>query len=326
MPDATFGTGEANSLPFATLYDLDREMLFGDVFEASPSTVNWTTTNANGGTSTVTTGELTVATSANANGSSLFAQAAGVPFVASGLFLAQATMRFGDTGLALNTRRFGGFTLSGTTPQNGFYFELNGTTMNVVSAKAGSATATAAASWSRNGQLGTFAVDTNYHLWEILWGDNFASFAIDGQVRHVMQFAGGSTATRVNVLTLPLTLSSVNVASAATNATLLAKGASLSVLGSAPQTGSTNASQTTVAASASNVTLLAANRNRKGATIYNDSAAICYVKLGATASTTSYSVQLPSGAYYEVPFGYAGIIDGIWATATGNARITELLA
>jgi hypothetical protein len=29
-------------------------------------------------------------------------------------------------------------------------------------------------------------------------------------------------------------------------------------------------------------------------------------------------------AYYEVPFGYTGRIDGIWASANGNARVTEM--
>lgn len=83
--------------------------------------------------------------------------------------------------------------------------------------------------------------------------------------------------------------------------------------------------QTSVAASATTVSLLASNANRKGATLYNDSTAILYLKLGATASTTSYSVQMASNTYYEVPYGYIGAIDGIWALATGNARITEIV-
>ncbi len=90
----------------------------------------------------------------------------------------------------------------------------------------------------------------------------------------------------------------------------------------------TTPTQTSVASSASSVSLLAANNARKGATIYNDSTQILYLKLGATASTTSYTIQLPAApavnSYYEVPFGYVGAIDGIWASANGNARITEL--
>lgn len=84
-----------------------------------------------------------------------------------------------------------------------------------------------------------------------------------------------------------------------------------------------------VAASASNVTLLSANTARIGATITNDSSALVYIKFGTTASTTSYTVVLAGAAsapfsYYEVPAGYTGRIDAIWASAAGNARITEI--
>lgn len=81
---------------------------------------------------------------------------------------------------------------------------------------------------------------------------------------------------------------------------------------------------TSVASSASSTTLLAANANRFGATIYNDSTQVLYVKLGATASATSFTAKLAAGDYYEVPYDYSGIIDGIWAAADGYARITEV--
>jgi hypothetical protein len=79
-----------------------------------------------------------------------------------------------------------------------------------------------------------------------------------------------------------------------------------------------------VAGSASSVTLLALNAVRKGASIHNDSSAILYVKFGTTASTSSFTVKMVADAHYEVPFGYTGRIDGIWASATGNARVTEM--
>lgn len=82
---------------------------------------------------------------------------------------------------------------------------------------------------------------------------------------------------------------------------------------------------TSVNDQATNITLLAANASRKGATIYNDSTEILYLKLGVTASLTSFTVKMVAQAYYEVPFGYTGNIDGIWANdAAGAARITEL--
>lgn len=87
-----------------------------------------------------------------------------------------------------------------------------------------------------------------------------------------------------------------------------------------------SATTTQVADSASSVQLLASTASRQGATITNDSTVTLYVKLGTTASLTDYTVPLVAGAYYEVPFGYTGRIDGIWASdpGTGAARITEL--
>jgi hypothetical protein len=76
---------------------------------------------------------------------------------------------------------------------------------------------------------------------------------------------------------------------------------------------------------------LAANRNRKGATITNESTAALYLRLeAAVASLTAYTVVLAGAgaapyAYYEVPFGYTGELRGIWDSATGNARITEFV-
>lgn len=92
----------------------------------------------------------------------------------------------------------------------------------------------------------------------------------------------------------------------------------------APTTGTI----TSPALSVSSFTILAANTARLGATVYNDSANVLYLALSATTSTTSYTVQLPAGAYYEVPSfdgrPYSGIITGISAVATGNCRVTEL--
>lgn len=85
-----------------------------------------------------------------------------------------------------------------------------------------------------------------------------------------------------------------------------------------------------VTASASSVTLMAANTARIGGTIVNESSAICYVKFGATASATSYTVALGPSDYYELPISagqssgvYTGVIDAIWAAANGAARVTE---
>lgn len=96
---------------------------------------------------------------------------------------------------------------------------------------------------------------------------------------------------------------------------------------------SDNSAVSSVASSASNVTLLSANPARKDAVFFNDSTSVLYLKFGATATASSYTVQIAAGGFYELPKSYTGsneveiyrgIIDGIWASANGNCRITEL--
>jgi hypothetical protein len=86
------------------------------------------------------------------------------------------------------------------------------------------------------------------------------------------------------------------------------------------------ATTSNVAASVTSVQLLAANAARKGALVCNDSPALLWLKLGTTASATSFTVKLFPDAYYEVPAAYTGRIDGLWESAAGGgaARLTEL--
>ena len=76
--------------------------------------------------------------------------------------------------------------------------------------------------------------------------------------------------------------------------------------------------------SVTNVVLLPTNGTRIGATVYNDSSALLFLKLGTTATTADYTIKLFPLSYYEVPYGYTGEIDGIWSNAVGFARIDEL--
>lgn len=95
----------------------------------------------------------------------------------------------------------------------------------------------------------------------------------------------------------------------------------LTVTTARPATSTTSS----VAGSATNVNLLPSNGARLGATVYNDSSALLYVKLGAVASTTDFTIKLFPLSYYEIPYGYTGQIDGIWLVANGHARIDELI-
>lgn len=83
-----------------------------------------------------------------------------------------------------------------------------------------------------------------------------------------------------------------------------------------------------VANAIDNVQVLAANTGRKGATIYNDdtadTGARVNIALGFAASATDFTVQMGPQDYYEVPFGFTGVINRWALAATGDLRITEI--
>lgn len=84
-----------------------------------------------------------------------------------------------------------------------------------------------------------------------------------------------------------------------------------------------------VTSAAADTLLLAANPNRAGAVIANDSTSTLNILLGTTAaSATNYTVQLSANTSgvqsYTVPLSWIGMVRGFWAAANGAARVTEL--
>ena len=79
-----------------------------------------------------------------------------------------------------------------------------------------------------------------------------------------------------------------------------------------------------VAAAALDTKLLDYNEDRLGATLFNDSNSVCYVKFGVGASATSYTVRMAANDYYEVPYNYIGQINAFWVTGAGAMRVMEL--
>lgn len=89
--------------------------------------------------------------------------------------------------------------------------------------------------------------------------------------------------------------------------------------------GPTVSTAANVAASATEVTVFAASTNAvESRTVFNDSAAVLYLKKGTGVTTSSHFVQIPSGGYFEFPQPvYRGVVTGLWSSATGAARTTE---
>jgi hypothetical protein len=71
-------------------------------------------------------------------------------------------------------------------------------------------------------------------------------------------------------------------------------------------------------------TVATSSTGRLGCTIFNEGAGRLYVTLGTqTTSTSSYTVSIGSGEYYEIPMNYTGLIGGIFGSA-GTAKVTVL--
>lgn len=89
---------------------------------------------------------------------------------------------------------------------------------------------------------------------------------------------------------------------------------------------STNATLNAIPASNSDTLLVATNANRKKVFVFNDSTAQLYIGLGDTATDeNNYSFILAADTIWEIPGIFTGEVRGYWTTATGFARITELV-
>jgi hypothetical protein len=143
------------------------------------------------------------------------------------------------------------------------------------------------------------------------------------------------TASALNATVVQSTASNLNAAVVGVGTAGSASGGILTIQGVASMTPiqvqndvSATGTVTSVAASATSVTILASNTSRKSATIYNDvpTGEILYLALtSSAASTTAYTIKLWPNSYYDLPITYTGQITGIWTGGTtGSARVTEL--
>ena len=98
--------------------------------------------------------------------------------------------------------------------------------------------------------------------------------------------------------------------------------------GGSASAGATSATTASVPATTAPTSLLAANTNRAGASITNDSTAIMYVLVGTgTVSATNYTFAVDGkstvGGQIDLPAWAAQLaVSAVWASANGAARVT----
>jgi hypothetical protein len=89
------------------------------------------------------------------------------------------------------------------------------------------------------------------------------------------------------------------------------------------ETRPSGASVSSVTMTGSSVTLASSNTSRRSLTIFNNSGGVVYVKLGTSASSSSFTVKMIDQSYYELPYPvYTGSITGFGSS--GDLLVTEI--
>lgn len=192
----------------------------GSFFTNNKDTNFWAETVTGTGSVTQANGVATLATGTTANSTTQYQSVRVARFIPGMINFYRGVLRVGDTGAANNIRNWGIFDSS-----NGAFFQLSGTTMNIVTRNGSSDTVVSKASWNKDN---TFTLDTNYHEYEIHVSYIEIEFWIDEVLVHKVSYG---TALPALTLNLPITMQNNNTNGAATNVSLIVSVAIIDRLG-----------------------------------------------------------------------------------------------
>lgn len=147
--------------------------------------------------------------------------------------------------------------------------------------------------------------DTNYG---VVGANTLRTAAQIGNATGAALFGAGTTTAQVLRVVLPTDQTAIPVSDISGD---YAPTATLT------QVGRTNVS----------TTLKAANANRKGLILVNDSNVVCYVAFAGTSSSAAYTVRLTNNESVSLDKNpiYTGIVTGIWTSnGSGSMLVTEL--
>lgn len=208
--------------------------LVGSTFVGSTMDTNfWTPSAASGATvaPTQTNGEITVSTLTTANGTCNVQSVRTGRYVSGSSNRYRAVIQLSDTGNADNIRRWGAFATTG-----GAFFELNGTTVNICTAKTNLTDTAAAigdtgvyrvASANWNGST-TVPTLTNANTYEIYWTNSKVYFVIGGVLVHTVAATGNTWADNIS---LPIRIECTNSNGSTTARSVRCRTASVARLG-----------------------------------------------------------------------------------------------
>lgn len=190
---------EVEFTPMDEMRVVEPVRLVGSTFVDTTLDANFWTATLSNATATPANNQLPIATTSNAAGSSAVVQSVrSARYVGGSGNRFRAIIRMDNAGLAGNTRQWGCFTST-----DGAYFELSGTTFNVVTRKTNTPTPVASTAWNGKKKV----MDTNVHSYEIYFTNSKVYFVMDGDIVHTVT---ASSATWTDTTNFPVRLTNVN--------------------------------------------------------------------------------------------------------------------
>jgi hypothetical protein len=203
--------------PHHTLRTSSTFKLVGSKFGNSVDTNFWTLTSNGTASANAVSNGINTLSSGTANAGYAQTQSVRLARYSGGIpNLYRAQHRMPTVAAALNTRRFGAFTVATRVPQDGFYFEVSPAgvlSVNYVR----DASVQSVSSGNFNGSSNFFTLDTNGHVYEIVYAFSQVDFIIDGKMVHIFT---PTTSPLTSDMDLPITTQSINGASGTTSGVL----------------------------------------------------------------------------------------------------------
>jgi hypothetical protein len=197
--------GELVALP---LYKLCGDSFGGDVLDSDM----WAASLGTGGTAVTTTGQLELSTGTTANNTTSVVSVTTARFSGLAPNKVRIPLSIPDGGTVNNVRRWGVYL--GT---DGVFFELTGTTLNLVTRK-NSVDTIRAVNGAFNGQFGlTFTLGTASHFYEIIWQPRQVVWLADNKIIHTLNAAAAPWSSTLH---FPITLENYNTNGSTTNVVL----------------------------------------------------------------------------------------------------------
>lgn len=195
----------------------DMWRLCGATFGSAIDTNFWTATTSGAGSSaSVSAGKASCVSGTANSGYGQILSSVNSRFIFGHPQRFRGIFRLTATSVANNTRRWGAFSVSTNTPQNGVYFEVSAAGALSVNCVSGGSVSTVA-SGAFNGSVASYTMDTNAHAYEIFYFTASAKFVIDGVLIHTFV---PTTAVLYQDLNAPISFASINSAGGTTSGTL----------------------------------------------------------------------------------------------------------